>query len=59
MKDFVKLENVRKIYQMGEVEIRDWKRRVCRDRRPEWCGKDNGIKYSWRYGYGNERQSAC
>ena len=22
MKDFVKLENVRKIYQMGEVEIR-------------------------------------
>ena len=54
MKDFVKLEDISKIYKMGEVEIRavDGIRLYHREggirgnRGSQRCGKDHSVKYS-------------
>ena len=54
MSSFVSLEDVKKIYQMGEVQIMA---AAGIDFQIERCRKDDSIEYSWRNGYGKLR--AC
>lgn len=64
-KDFVKLKNVTKIYQMGEVQIRavdgiDFsidKGRICSCGRSQRSRKNHGFKYPRRHGQGLRRRS--
>ena len=65
MSSFVSLEDVKKIYQMGEVQIMAAAGIDFQIERGEfavvvaarWCRKDDSIEYSWRNGYGKLR--AC
>ena len=60
MSSFVSLEDVKKIYQMGEVQIMAAAGIDFQIERgefavvvgPKWCRKDDSIEYSWRNGYG-------
>ena len=48
--EYVKLENVSKIYGSKEVKIPDKKRRICGCGRTKRCRKDNGAEYPGRNG---------
>ena len=59
MSSFVSLEDVKKIYQMGEVQIMAAAGIDFQIEKGEfavvvgkWCRKDDSIEYSWRNGYG-------
>ena len=64
---YVKLEQVTKVYKMGEVEIRAVdginfevkKGAICRYCRAERRRKDYCFEYSWRHGHSEQRACVC
>ena len=62
MSSFVELRNVKKVYQMGEVEIAAANGIDFYVEKGEFAvivGASDSFEHSWRNGYGNKRYGGC